>query len=51
MIMLLELAMLGTDKRSRSQGVCQNEEFSFSDGTSFSSSQNIAATYWHREEI
>lgn len=51
MIMLLELTMLGTDERSRSQEVCENEEFSLSEGVAFSSSQNIAATYWHREEI
>ena len=51
MIMLLELTMLGTDERSRSQGVEDNEKLSLSEGIAFSFSQNIAATYWQKEEI
>lgn len=51
MIMLIELTMLGTDVRSMSQGISENEEFSYSGNTAFSFSQNIAFTYWNNEEM
>ena len=51
MIMLLELTMLVTNERSRSQGMDSNREFSYLNGVAFSFSQNIGFTYWDGEEI